>query len=760
MGGSWIVFLGLPFLLLTACGGGPQGSPDDARGLDGGSPELTLRDAAHPADRGPDMRLGSFEGTLFGEVRSGGVPLPGAVVRMGGWLEHTLSDQDGRFTLTLDAPVPLRALALTAGKEGFFSAGVAIRDPSQEQIIELRKLEQRDNPAYVFKAPDAVDAAPHCVHCHKGQVTPWRQSAHAQAARNAKLHDMYNGTALGLTDEAACVAAGGRWVAGKALGKDQAQKKCYLGRDGVLPYLNVGRCGGEGQPSCDDPQAVAGAQPLATGPCADCHAPATTGQVRGATNLNHVADIAFDSGVHCDFCHKVQKVEVNDRPGVHGAITLLRPGLAGTSGWSRPEVMFGPLSDVILVVMGNVYQPQFREAGFCSACHQWASKGMHPQDQALISSAKWQGGLPLQDTYYEWQASTWAAIGKPCQSCHMPAVEASTAALDIQGAATDASGVLGWPRPFGQVRSHRFAARLPPLGPGERELSGEPARALLRAPIAMSLDASVVQGRLRVRVALENRGAGHSIPTGTPSRQLLLLVRASAAGRELSAVDGQTVPDWTGALVQAELGAGASLVDDRLTLPSGQRWPANAAGMVVRFVEPTGTFVDYPGTRYFGEPGRTAAEKGMELARPLAAARVLSTSGNEARLERAMSLPNGARFFLGAPTPGADLSVDQELPNAPLAGAPGFAFGKVMIDAAGRRGAPFFRAVDVASDNRIPAGATATSEHVFDLTGHSGEASITATLLYRRYPWPRATQRGWQTVDVVRSQEEARLALP
>ena len=47
------------------------------------------------------------------------------------------------------------------------------------------------------------------------------------------------------------------------------------------------------------------------------------------------------------------------------------------------------------------------------------------------------------------------------------------------------------------------------------------------------------------------------------------------------------------------------------------------------------------------------------------------------------------------------------------AGAAGFGFAKVLVGPRGERMVPHFRAVDVASDNRLPFGSSWTSEHRF-----------------------------------------------
>lgn len=734
--------VGVAAAALAGCGD-DDGAPPDAAAPDAG---------ADAAPSGPDAST-LLGGAVSGRVVSGGEGVPGAIVKFGGRPESTLTDPDGTFTLVVgEPPVDLARLGLTAGRAGYFSAGLRVVDPAAPQVIVLEPIELVDDPSYAFKSPDAANAAPYCLHCHPNQLQPWSASAHAEAARDPTLHDLYNGTASGYATEAACLAAGGTWRTGKALGAPAAVGKCYVD-GGLLGDLNPGVCGGAGQPTCDDPGAPPEARPTATGPCADCHAPAGTAHAPGATNLNDVAGIAFEKGVHCDFCHKIANVVVNERPGVDGAIELLRPGPPVSSGFSDPEIMFGPYSDVIVFIMGGTPQPQFRTSELCSGCHQWSEPGFRAEDKPLVPLAKWPDGLPIQDTWHEWAASPWATQGAQCQHCHMPSAPFENATVDFGPIPPEPSGTRGWPRPYGEVRDHAFAARLPDdptwlLGPGD------PPRDLLRAPLDVAVTATRAGGELAVEVALTNVGAGHSIPTGTPSRQWILLVRAEGPGGPIEAIRGQTVPGWTGAAVEARLGPGeATLAGTTLTLPPGATYPATVGpGAVVRFATPTGEFADDPGTRWFGAPGRTPADKGLEIVEPAATATIVAVAGGTATLDRALALPDGTLVYVGAPEPEGPLAVDDALAVSPLAGAPGWVFGKAMVDRDGRRGVPFFRAIDIAADNRIPAGATARTRHVFDAAGAAGApVTVTAILLYRKHPYPLARERGWPSVDVVRA---------
>lgn len=763
---DWCVRIGIVLSAcawLGACGGSSTSAKDGA--ADASHDQLTFPegqlDGLIPDGRVASLPAGS---TVSGIVVStaDSSPVVGARVAFGGQLEGVQTDAQGRFTLTTQVETNLFIVALTAGHEDFYSGGVAVYVPTAAQRIALDPFKVVDDPSYEYKgAKTDKDVTPYCWHCHQPQVAPFLASTHASAARNPKLLDLYNGTISGISDASACAAAGGLWRRGQAPGETTAQDKCYLVTvASVLADLNPGVCGAAGQAACDDPSAPAAQRPTNAGPCADCHAAPTAAHAPGATNLNSIRGLIYKEGLTCDFCHKIDKVTANDAPGINGAITLRRPENPGPNGWGKPEIMFGPLTDVPMPIMGNIYRPQYRQSSYCSACHQWRARGIRPGDAALIDSAKWPDGLPIQDTYREWQGRpAWMPESWTCQSCHMPADDVETAAFPLGQMETTTGGAMGWRRPFGQVRSHAFLARQPALAPGAKEMANEPSRALLRKPIDVTVDAQRQGGELVVNVSLQNRGAGHSLPTGTPSRQLLLLVSASSQGTALQASGGVSIPEWTGTPLAATLASGgtaantAQLTGTTLTLLDGRTFPAASVGQRVRFVAATGPWADYPGTDWFGDAARTPAEKGMPLLAPLGEATITAVNGSSATLDRALTIAVGSRLMLGAPAPTGTLTEDQELPTAALAGAAGWVFSKLLRDRDGSIAAPFFRAVDVVSDNRIPAGATAKTEHRFDSSAVTTPIDVVVTLLYRRYPWDRAQRRGWTVVDVVRQQK-------
>lgn len=118
---------------------------------------------------------------------------------------------------------------------------------------------------------------------------------------------------------------------------------------------------------------------------------------------------------------------------------------------------------------------ELASATMCATCHQMT----------------WPGAdKPFYDTFGEWESSAWSKAGVRCQDCHMP---------PVAGAATASR--------FAAAASHGFTADL------RRALS-----------VGVSLGSPEVQrgvaftGQLRV----QNTGAGHAVPTGTPFRADIL----------------------------------------------------------------------------------------------------------------------------------------------------------------------------------------------------------------------------------------------
>ena len=136
-----------------------------------------------------------------------------------------------------------------------------------------------------------------------------------------------------------------------------------------------------------------------------------------------------------------------------------------------------------------VVSEELTQSTFCASCHQltWPDA-----DQ------------PFYDTYGEWERSPYAAAGVRCQDCHMPPVAAPVTATHFAGQA-----------------SHRFSADL--------------ARAV---SALLSMGSATIQrgAAFDVSMRLQNSGAGHHFPTGSPFKRYRLSAELlGAEGLPLSA---------------------------------------------------------------------------------------------------------------------------------------------------------------------------------------------------------------------------------
>jgi len=692
----------------------------------------------------------TVEGTVVDE---NGVPIEGAMVLQGGRPETLLfSNADGSFSIELDY-LGYGIPGVTAITEEHRAAGTEFHTlPDGPVELVLHKAHAPDNPNYGYLKPGDAESpsTEFCGHCHNTFAGEFQSSKHAEATRDPLVQDLYAGVTQAQNDEGSCIAAGGRWQQGLVPGTaSDPIHKCYVG--GVLPDLNES-CGASGQPACDDPAIAAAAKPTAFGACADCHAPGING-VAGGRNLHDAVETAFDNGVHCDVCHKVKDIDLDLPPGVGQRLILQRPQEAPPSPlYQYRPLYYGPLLDVPNGIMSPIYQPKFKQAQFCAGCHEQKQAALLPGD--VLDSDRWPDGLPVHSTYSEWLAGPYNDPDTPCQFCHMPpnfdlVNTVDTATVENQ------SITFGYPRPPEDIRQHIFRS---PLWHGEPRLID----GALYVSIDLDFEAGVSPtppnpGTLAASISLANIGCGHAIPTGEPMRSLILLTQIEGVGcsEPAAASAGMTVNDSGGARAQGTEGS------DVTTSGSLMTWPAGAAaaqsGHVVRAVRPSGSYDDYEGVGFFAEPSLSPADKGLEILDPIGTANVVSVAGDAITLDVPLSLQAGDIVYLGDPLPAALSDGDTSLD---LAGASGHTFARVMVDSAGSRGTAHYRAVDIASDNRIPPGKNALTNHSFTVPETCTSVTVRATVLYRPVPTAMAALRGWEANDYVIATAEQTTAIP
>jgi hypothetical protein len=673
----------------------------------------------------------SFEvtGTI---VDSEGTPVAQAMVMVGGDSENfVLADDEGNFSLWFSDD-GYREPTIVATKKGFRSVGYEFFKPDTPITLKIREITEPDNLEYTYEDPgDGYDHMKEdCSHCHTSFVLDFLESKHSESASNPLVQDLYAGITRAYSTEETCIQAEGQWLQGLEPGTEGNMVwKCYLG-GGVLPDFNQ-NCGGEDQLSCDNVNLDNDDKPTHFGACADCHAPGING-VAGGRNLHEAVGIEYSAGVQCDSCHKVKDIDLSKPPGVGQRMVMGRPNEPGRNTFVWDPVYYGPLMDVPNVAMGGSYQEKFNESVFCAGCHELEQMSVLP-DQT-IDTEKWPNGISIQSTYSEWDDGPYNQEETQCQFCHMPANTELTNSVDI-ATRDNQSITFGFLREPEDIRRHIFR------GP----LQGDPR--LIDKAVYVSVMSEVIGTELKASVSVANIGCGHAIPTGEPMRALLLLVEAEGDCGTLTTTGGKTIPDTGGVLLTGVVG------DDIDFVGNSASWlDANTiveVGQVLRVVRPSGTFDDYQGVGYFGEVDRTPEEKGMEQYAPIGSALVVSIDESQVQLDATLDVLPGDIVFLGEVWP--DEPNDGQNSMA-LAGEAGYSFSKILIDAEGNRHVPHYRAIDIASDNRISPGTNVVTEHVFSIPSECNTGTVTATVLYRPIPLAFAQERAWEAVDYIISQ--------
>ncbi|MCZ7393965.1 MAG: multiheme c-type cytochrome [Candidatus Methanoperedens sp.] len=175
-------------------------------------------------------------------------------------------------------------------------------------------------------------------------------------------------------------------------------------------------------------------------------------------------------GITCSFCHSVTGVENNNF----------------TFNPNNP--MQGPYNDSKTDAHASAYSALHTKSEFCAGCHEFSING-----------------VPISDTYSEWKEGPYAAEGKQCQDCHM---ETKSGAAAENGTIRD------------KVYQHFW-------------YGGHTGQFLQNA---FQIESSMQRtgNRVKVTINITNNNVGHMIPSGLPSRKVVLDFKASdEQGREI-----------------------------------------------------------------------------------------------------------------------------------------------------------------------------------------------------------------------------------
>lgn len=202
--------------------------------------------------------------------------------------------------------------------------------------------------------------------------------------------------------------------------------------------------------------------------CFSCHAPAKK-KIEG---IDFMSEDVLE-GVTCDYCHSTQGIKKM------GKISVLNSSPSFTK--------YGPYSGLESPVHRTQENPLFKQSEFCMTCHEY-----------------WNKNTGILTTYSEWKASKYSSEGKQCQNCHMPYVEGELVEPSVK-------------KSLNKINLHQ-----PPGGRSTEQLR--------KAATVKILSKRVKEGKWDIEVQVTNTGAGHKLPTGLPSRYLLLEFSAETEG--------------------------------------------------------------------------------------------------------------------------------------------------------------------------------------------------------------------------------------
>jgi len=203
--------------------------------------------------------------------------------------------------------------------------------------------------------------------------------------------------------------------------------------------------------------------------CLPCHAPMT--MFNGDFDLK---EGVTREGVSCDFCHTVTAVHINNLEAPYEIeLGIVKRGIIKHAGSPVHETAYSPLHGT---------------SEFCGGCHNYVLAN----------------GVRVMSTYEEWLSGPYADEGIQCQDCHMTLGEGSRVSSDIKDTGRE-------------FHLHSLIHDTDQL------------KSALELEITEMIRTG---GRLQVQVRVENSGSGHMIPTGIPSREVVLVVICDAGNTQ------------------------------------------------------------------------------------------------------------------------------------------------------------------------------------------------------------------------------------
>jgi hypothetical protein len=428
--------------------------------------------------------------TVSGFITTTHGPLKDAAVKLQGTDLSTKTDDKGKFTLSgLKSAVPV---TISAWKDGYYAAmKEKVVPPASDVQIQLVRYQLHDNSKYSW-IPPTGDHPKACDRCHdKAMMEMTLQDPHMNSGLNQRFLSVYKGTdMLGNRNfERTYRKGSGNWATSMVPNEPEKDK----------PYYGPGLL-------TDTPDHP--------GNCSGCHAPVSSVTHNVRMDQLHGAD---KNGIHCDFCHKVADVKLDQQTrlpfqGTHGvhAMKVLRP--FDNKGEKHQQLFFGPFDDPYSTTSTKL--PLISKSQFCASCH----RGIF-----------WE--KLVYNSYGEWLESPYGKEGSPqfktCQNCHM----VSPVTWEGKTITNTAPGRGGIERDPSSFKSHRMTID----------------KMLLGNALTMTAAARREPDKVFVDVELYNDKTGHHVPSDSPLRHLILHIEAkNSGGKILKQISGPVLPEWCG----------------------------------------------------------------------------------------------------------------------------------------------------------------------------------------------------------------------
>ncbi|MFC1840556.1 hypothetical protein ACFL1N_13310 [Thermodesulfobacteriota bacterium] len=434
---------------------------------------------------------------IEGIVLDDKTPISGAVVRVQTTEHNAVTGPDGKFKLAVSGSSS-GPVKLTAWASGYFICGPVEASPDAKDVtISIHRHNRWDNREYEWLPSFRSDGSGEnqgCAECHlKGEDGSVPVLPVDEWLKDAHSQSAANPIFLTL-------------YTGKDASGRRSQSTRYRYTAGGQLYKLP--------PDPEEPYYGPGYRldsPNNPGNCGACHLPTAAVNAPLNTDPAYIGETGAE-GVSCDFCHKIWDVKLDpdtglpfpDKPGVL-SYEFRRP-------FEGHQFFAGPLDDI--APGEDTYSGLQKESRFCAPCHFGVFKD-----------------TVIYDSFGEWLRSPYSSeeTGKTCQDCHMPNSGAEYFAHPEKG---------GLKRVPDTITSHRM--------PGARDIE------LLQNSVSLSLEAEQIEEGIRVRTEVVNDQTGHHVPTDSPLRHLILLVRAySGDNSELPLKKGPVLPEWCGIGEQA-----------------------------------------------------------------------------------------------------------------------------------------------------------------------------------------------------------------